>query len=203
MDELLEAIEGHRFSAVVNVASDLNHFLQALASTPEFRKLLVLLSARDDRARVLERLLEVAARAVEPAYENPWDAALTAYLYLIWRTDKRQALIAANRVLSCANCWWSEKLAQELVASAPWNASQNNIYQLVIADDFASLSSRGITVHAQHTNQPQRLVAGRGLPGISGVAPSIQEVCLTDGGRSSLGQGSTSTVISRVFSEAS
>jgi len=203
MDELFEAIEGHRFSAVVNVASDLSHFLQAIASTPEFRKLLASLSAPDARAGVLERLLQVAAREIDPAYENPWDAALTAYLYLIWRTDKRQALIAANRVLSCANCWWSQKLAQELVASAPWNTSQNNIYQLVVADDFASLSSRGITVHAQHTNQPQRLVASRGLPGISGVAPSIQEVCLTERGPSSPGQGSTNTVIRRVFSEAS
>lgn len=129
MDQLFEAIESHRFSAVVNVASDFNHFLQALASTPEFRNLLVSPSAPDARARVLERLLEVAAREIDPAYENPWDAALAAYLYRIWRTDKSQALIAANRVLSCANCWWSQKLAQELVASAPWNTSQNSICQ--------------------------------------------------------------------------
>jgi len=126
MDELFEAIEGHRFSAAVNAASDLNHFLQAVDSTPEFRKLLVLLPASDARARVQERLLEVAATKIDRAYENPWDAALTAYLYLLWKTDKRQALIAANRLLSCVNCWWSQKLAQELVASAPWNTSQKS-----------------------------------------------------------------------------
>src|SRR6516165_5266378 len=107
MDELFEAIEDPRFSAAVNVASDLSHFLQALASTPEFRKLLGLLSAPDARARVMDRLLKVVAREIEPAYENPWDTALTAYLYLIWRTDEGQALVAANGILFCANCWWS------------------------------------------------------------------------------------------------
>jgi len=123
LDELFNGIESHRFSALVNVASNLKTFLRALDAQPEIRQLAVAMSSPEVRASVLVRVTELAGKDFDPDYENPWDSALAAYLWLLSRTDAEGAALAAARIGTCFRCWWANKVAERIpsVMAAPTN----------------------------------------------------------------------------------
>jgi hypothetical protein len=79
--------------------------------------------------RVLERVFELVRRKIEPEYENPWDAALAAYLLFLMSGDVALASVAADAVLECPNCWWSRKVAEIKEAFHQFGSSAHNIYE--------------------------------------------------------------------------
>jgi hypothetical protein len=86
--EAMERIEGHAFSAMVNLASDFQTFLRILASQPEVRALAEEMNSDRVTLDVFTLVVEWAAAPAEEEYEHPADSALAAYLWLLSAKDR-------------------------------------------------------------------------------------------------------------------
>jgi hypothetical protein len=115
--ELFQAIECANLSAQVNVVSGYNQFVRALVAQPEVQMLLGAVRSQEDAAELLLRVLNTLRVPHDPAYENPHDVALAAYLWVLSKTDPKLAHEAASQVLACPGCWWAHKLAENLLAA--------------------------------------------------------------------------------------
>jgi hypothetical protein len=110
----MEKIEGYRFSAFANLASDFRTFLRILADQPEVKALQDDLESESVLPKVFGRLLELADCPVEGENEHPADAALAAYLWLLSSKSSNLAEIAAETILKRKHCWWSHKMAEQV-----------------------------------------------------------------------------------------
>ena len=149
MRSLFEAIESPRSAARLNLASGSEHFLRLLSLDPNVRELLSNARTRSQAEEVLQRLLQLAQNCVDRRYENPFDAAMAAYLLVLQSTYPNLSRIAAEAVLATArNCWWGERLAKEVLkqetarqepARVETQAGSPSVAQLVVtafdADD--------------------------------------------------------------------
>ncbi len=125
-EELFQAIESHRFSAIVNVASNFKTFLRALASQPELQRLAETMVEEDARKLVLQRILDLSGKEVEPDQEHPGDVAVAAYLWLLSVKDMGLASMAAQRVRESPRCWWAKKLAERIHSSPETRSDSGN-----------------------------------------------------------------------------
>jgi hypothetical protein len=115
--EAMEKIEGLRFSALTNLASDFGTFLRIVLDQPEVQSLQKEMQAPDVRKTVCERTIELARADVDPAYEHPADAALATYIWLLSGVDDKLAKLAADAVSECSAVWWARKAAEKVLAS--------------------------------------------------------------------------------------
>jgi hypothetical protein len=122
--ELFEAIESPALSAQVNVVSGYNQFVRALVSLPEVRSLLDEVKLHDGAKELLARVLTLLRAPYDPAYENPHDMALAAYLWVLNAADPEKAQEAGKHVLGCPGCWWAAKLAENLTATTNRSGNQ-------------------------------------------------------------------------------
>jgi hypothetical protein len=109
--EAMEKIEGLRFSALTNFASDLRTFIDNLVSQPEVKALGEAMASEDATLAVFLRSLELAEIQRDEAYEHPADAALAAYLWLLSARERSFSEIVAGLVIDCQQCWWARKVA--------------------------------------------------------------------------------------------
>jgi hypothetical protein len=116
-EALFQSIESKQFSALVNVASNLKTFLRAADSQPEVRQLATAMNLPDVRSAVLDRVLELARREIDSTCENPWDAALAVYLWLLQSTDGALAAAAAKKIQQCPGCWWARTMAERVLGT--------------------------------------------------------------------------------------
>lgn len=112
--EARERIEGHAFSAMVNLASDFPTFLRILSSQPEVRALADEMRSERVTLDIFARVGELAASSAEGEYEHPADSALAAYLWLLSAGNGDFSARAAETVLECKQCWWARKMAEHL-----------------------------------------------------------------------------------------
>ena len=112
--EAMERIEGHAFSALVNLASDFPTFLRILTSQPEVQALAEEMKSDRVTIDVFSRVSEVATSPVEEGYEHPADSALAAYLWLLSTREGDYSTKAAETVLECKQCWWARKMAEHV-----------------------------------------------------------------------------------------
>lgn len=110
--EAMERIEGHAFSAMLNLASDFPTFLRILISQPEVRELADEMKSERVTIDVFARISELAASPADEKYEHPADSALAAYLWLLSARDGDYAARAAETVLECKQCWWARKMVE-------------------------------------------------------------------------------------------
>lgn len=112
--EAMERIEGHDFSAMVNLASDFSTFLRILTSQPEVRTLADEMKSENVTLEVLARVRDLAATPVEEKYEHPADSALAAYLWLLSTRNGDYSVRATETILECKQCWWARKMAEDV-----------------------------------------------------------------------------------------
>lgn len=113
--DIFERIEQPNYSAMVNLASGYKQFVKAIQKMDDCELLLKLASISPDTCRAIStRLDQVCARPIDEEHENPWDAALATYLWVLSKTDAPLATTGAERLRSCRNCWWSQRLAEEI-----------------------------------------------------------------------------------------
>ena len=112
--EAIERIEGHAFSARVNLASDFPTFLRILTTQPEVRALADEMKSERATLDVFARASELAASPIEEGYEHPADSALAAYLWLLSARNGDCSARAVETVLECKQCWWARKMAEHV-----------------------------------------------------------------------------------------
>jgi hypothetical protein len=181
IERAFEQIESREYATAVNLASDYKQFLRAMRVNTQCQFLLRLTSiSPENRNAVLTRLNELCQRPIDEEFENPWDAALATYLWVLSNIDLHLTAVAVNRVLSCRNCWWSKKLAEQLQDSIgrseplTFNAGANTGYfqkgMMVSYDSHASRSAQRIILNrarvAEHPEAGQHaiFVVGRSTP---------------------------------------
>lgn len=123
LDELFQALESDRFSALVNLASSYKLLLRALAAQPEVGLLGQAMQTAEAKKAVCDRAVALAGAAGEPGREHPGDSALAAYLWVLNRADRPLAAVAAERVAKVPGCWWARKVAEEVLSRAQLDGS--------------------------------------------------------------------------------
>lgn len=112
--EAMQRIEGHAFSAMVNLASDFPTFLRILTSQAEVRALADEMKSEPVALKVFARVGELVALPIEEEYEHPADSALAAFLWLLSTANGDYSTKAADAVLECKQCWWARKMAEHV-----------------------------------------------------------------------------------------
>lgn len=123
---IFSELESHEFSAELNVVSGLRQAAEFLRDHKTVKRLCAhLTSDVTTRSVVLERLLWLTRQAVDPAYESPHDAAITAYLAAVNMHDASLGLIAAAIAAGARQTWWAKKVSQELLTGRSlWRSAE-------------------------------------------------------------------------------
>lgn len=115
LEELFRKIEGSYFSANINVVSGFKVLLLALREDELLKELIgVLRESPENKQIVLERLASLLNKNDHPEYAHPYDAAITAYLYVLSQTDNLLTQQAIEHILQTPRLWWAAKLAKHL-----------------------------------------------------------------------------------------
>jgi hypothetical protein len=161
--EAMEKIEGHRFSALANLASEFGTFLRILADQPEVKTLLEAMKTEPGRTpEVLRRLLELADSSVEEDSEHPADVAMATYLWLLSLKDSEMSEIGAEAILECKQCWWSRKMAERVRKATRFHSQASLVSSTLpagtLAVDFTAHDRAGVV-----TVSTWAQIAGRGV----------------------------------------
>lgn len=113
--DAVREIESHKFTAYLNAASDLNTFFQAMQIQKASIDLFEELDDLENQQFLLNHILDLSERRVDPRYENQWDTPLAVYLWLLNLKDLSLARIAATVVLQVPQCWWAKKIANYIL----------------------------------------------------------------------------------------
>ncbi|MBA3921134.1 MAG: hypothetical protein H0X31_05265 [Nostocaceae cyanobacterium] len=113
--EQCKKIESYEFAAIVNVASSFPIFLRTAYNEQVTKELIKQLEDPENLWLVLKRSVELSQREIDLQYENPWDTALTVYLWVLSLTKLEAAQTAAAFVRQAKNGWWSTKFANALL----------------------------------------------------------------------------------------
>jgi hypothetical protein len=123
-NEAMNAIEGRRFAALTNLASNLKTFLRIAAQQPEVEVVSRALAQEPAViTEVWQRALALAAVPPEAGEESEGDAALATYLWLLSNHRPDLAQTAASRLGEARPFFWATKLAGSLRAA---NGSANS-----------------------------------------------------------------------------
>ncbi len=123
----LATIEARRFSTELNVVSSTQAFFETLSRNPVVLRVLRETRTSGDRLEdLLGRALELCAITSDSRYENPYDAALAAYLWLTHFSSEGISKSLAETVERTSRTWYAKKLAfrilfqQQLLVSGTW-----------------------------------------------------------------------------------
>ncbi len=112
-------IESDEFAAILNVASSFPVFIRAAYHEEVIKQLIKQLELPENIWLVLKRAVELSQKEIDLQYENPWDTALTVYLWVLSLTKLEAAQTAAAFVRQAKNGWWSTKFVNSLLQNAP------------------------------------------------------------------------------------
>jgi hypothetical protein len=108
--DLFERIEGARFSARVNIASDLKTFLRAVAEQSETQELQEQMAAQEVRDAVCDRAAHLTGAPHDPHFEHPHDVAVATYILLLSTKEENLALRAASHLAQTGPWWWASHI---------------------------------------------------------------------------------------------
>lgn len=112
--DVMKAIEQDEFSAEMNLAAGTRAFRRSIRAHDLFLRLTNL--AKENPSEVAERVESLSHLDVDMAYENRFDAALSAYLMVLSDVAEAEVVSKAGQaVLRTPNCWWASGLARELL----------------------------------------------------------------------------------------
>lgn len=114
LQEIMRLVEGHEFAARLNLASDMRTLLSIALQQDEIRRLIELLEKPEAQEEVLRRVVQISRQRIDPRYENPGDAALAVYVWVLNVRGSRLARLAADAAIEAPHCWWAEKIVQQV-----------------------------------------------------------------------------------------
>jgi hypothetical protein len=110
---LFEIVEGNEFAAKIGVASRFSAFEAGIKAEPAIQALLGLVAPQETNA-VAKRLLVLCRRKIDDRYANPWDFAITSYLWILSNKEMELAKVA-EVVAETPNLWWGKYLSDYLI----------------------------------------------------------------------------------------
>ena len=114
--DAMNEVEGTLFAAEMNLAAGKKAFNRSMIDHPIFRLLRESAKHTEGRAAIINRILALAAKPVDPEYENPADVAFC--LRIVDETaGSEMVATAVATVLSAPNCSWAVD-AKDLLAKA-------------------------------------------------------------------------------------
>lgn len=119
-------IEGDEFAARIAFASTSEAVDASFKNAPD---LLALVQNDDDdvELRVLQRIYELCHREPDRRWENPYDAALAAYYWLLNRRSSPFTAAAESLISGQVNLFWADRLVRLLRARARRDAVQTEV----------------------------------------------------------------------------
>jgi hypothetical protein len=116
-DELMEIVESLDYSMNINILSGFKILIHWLAKDEILSQLIALAKqSKSHREAIYQRLLQLLPSNPEPDYLHPHDAAITAYLYVLDKTEAAQTEQVIKRILETGQLWWAKRLALHLEA---------------------------------------------------------------------------------------
>ena len=171
--ELFDQIESRAFAVEANLASGASDFIEAVSSNPAF----VALSEEEKQnpyvsGVVLQRIQLLANLKVDYRYENPHDAALAAYAWLLFQNAPRLATIAAAILIEARQVWWARHAARYMLESEASSKSARNTRTASIMDVAAVTGIKTDYVAGRFTGVQQSNI----LAGLFGGSPGVEIV---------------------------
>lgn len=165
---IFDDIEASDLTAAVNVASGRKLAMKVAMNHPLVKKLRTALPRRGGGEAILGRLTEVAGRAVDPRFENPYDAALMTYLLLLESINPVLAQIGSADVLQVPNIWWAGSVA---IGIAGARRSRSDAGSTLSEGEAAREVTNTAASEGRAIVGTSTIVRGRGVV-FSGAAPS-------------------------------
>jgi hypothetical protein len=139
-DEFAE-IEGHEFSARVNVASDFKTFLRAVSQEQAARRLVEHLADPETQMAVLSRVFELTSVRIDPRYQHPWDTPLAVYLWALSLTSQVFAGLAAVIVFEAPQTWFARRMARYGMLNEQVRNASGSTEHVVVQSTFDARST--------------------------------------------------------------
>lgn len=185
MQALMAMVESPAFDAAVGVASDLRTMLKASVGQVS-RELARTARFPQNRLWLAKRSLTLCERDFDVRYQNPFDTAITVYLWILSMSDPLLAKAVATCVLGLRNGWWAPRFARELLFE---RAARDEAATTETRSTFANgaairvdsrtepredpeIAAHGFARHLQHSERTVR-VRGRSLGLPNAVAVTI------------------------------
>lgn len=116
---IFQPIESDEFAVRLNVASTSNVFRDILFKDSSYQDLIQWLeetTSRDKRIEhTLNRILDLARFQIDLRYENPYDAALAAYLLALATISPSYAKFGAEIIIGAQQTWWAKHVARSVL----------------------------------------------------------------------------------------
>jgi hypothetical protein len=109
--DAIARIESLAFSIELNVVSSLTTFMTALRSEEAIQRLVQELKSERVQAEVCGRILHLLRHPIDPAYENPHDVSLAAYVLSLYWRNAAIGRMAALWVSAAKNTWWAARIS--------------------------------------------------------------------------------------------
>lgn len=114
---IYQDIESLTFSARVNIASGLGVFIETIESDPIYGLLVRSVKGTFSGADpVLERIEMLTSKEFDHKYENPCDAALSAYAWALNAVDREAGIEAAQLIIDVPHTFWAHQIAIKILA---------------------------------------------------------------------------------------
>jgi hypothetical protein len=113
LEEIYGTIESPRFAAKLTIASNLKTFVRA-ARREEVVSQLAALSSETD---LFNRIHELVNERFDDSCQNPLDAAVAVYLWVLWSHNESSARAMAEEIARTENnrWWWAQAMAIDIV----------------------------------------------------------------------------------------
>ena len=124
----IQEIESQDFALKLGLASGSKNVLSIALSTSSAIQLENELKSSPKIAiLLLWRIHKISNYEIDRRFVNPFDYALTVYLFLLRNYSPQFVRIAANFVQQIPRCWWAEKLSRDILMGKPLQSDEIRI----------------------------------------------------------------------------
>lgn len=115
LKEIFHRIESHDTSAQLNLAPNQRHLFLYAEKFECVQELKNLLNDPKIMTATLIRLVSLSNEDIDIRYENPYDTAITIYLWTLFLQSELVGKVAAAFAMKLSQGWWAPKYAQQVL----------------------------------------------------------------------------------------
>jgi hypothetical protein len=118
MNGITDYIESVEFANRANLANDFRTFIRALSLDDARNRLFETARGAGAAETLLDRVRRLCSAQSSIEFENPYDAALAAYMHVLYYVDPTVAFEAARTVSDAPRLWWAEFVARTILRAS-------------------------------------------------------------------------------------